>query len=187
MFHRCATERSTNMHLSRSCMAMLLSLVFLTGLAGCGQASSDKTSNLGAGAGAGEQPIPRQGLSPRTDRVASATPAASSLSLTLGYGPAAASGKGIIPGVEGPAGAPVQPTKPTDELDPLVVPAWITKDLDSPDVGTRLRALETWAQSAPPGAVDPLILALDNTDERVRTRAMELIEQDWARTADSEQ
>ena len=51
----------------------------------------------------------------------------------------------------------------------------------------RLRALETWAQSAPPGAVDPLILAFEDKDERVRARAMELIEQDWARTAETEQ
>jgi len=72
-------------------------------------------------------------------------------------------------------------------LEPLVVPAWIAKDLESPDVGTRLRALDTWVQSAPPGAADPLILALENKDERVRARAMELIEQDWARAADAEQ
>jgi hypothetical protein len=72
-------------------------------------------------------------------------------------------------------------------VDALIVPAWIAKELDSPDVGTRLRALETWAQSAPPGAVDPLILAFEDKDERVRARAMELIEQDWARAADAEQ
>jgi HEAT repeat protein len=63
----------------------------------------------------------------------------------------------------------------------------MAKELDSPDVDTRLRALETWAQSAPPGAVDPLIAALDDNDERVQARAIELIDQDWARTADAEQ
>jgi hypothetical protein len=68
----------------------------------------------------------------------------------------------------------------------LVVPDWIAKELNSPDVSARLRALETWAQSAPPGAVDPLILAYEDKDERVRARAMELIEQAWAREADSE-
>jgi hypothetical protein len=62
----------------------------------------------------------------------------------------------------------------------------MVKELNSPDVGTRLRALETWAQSAPPGSVDPLILAYEDKDERVRARAMELIEQDWARAADAE-
>jgi hypothetical protein len=63
----------------------------------------------------------------------------------------------------------------------------MAKELDSPDVAIRLRALETWAQSAPPGSIDPLILAYEDKDERVRARAMELIEQDQARTADAEQ
>jgi hypothetical protein len=67
------------------------------------------------------------------------------------------------------------------------VPAWMAKELESPDVATRLRALEMWAQSAPPGAVDPLILAYEDKDERVRARAMELIEQDLARSANAEQ
>jgi len=62
----------------------------------------------------------------------------------------------------------------------------MAKELDSPDVGVRLHALETWVQSAPPGEVDPLILAYKDKDERVRARAMELIEQDWARAADAE-
>ena len=63
----------------------------------------------------------------------------------------------------------------------------MAKELDSPDAGVRIRALETWVQSAPPGSIDPLILAYEDKDERVRARAMELIEQDWARTADAEQ
>jgi hypothetical protein len=96
-------------------------------------------------------------------------------------------GNRTVPGGDSPSAAPVPSTKSADSLDGLVVPEWIAKELDSPDVGTRLRALETWAQSAPPGAVDPLILAFEDKDERVRARAMELIEQDWARSADSEQ
>ena len=62
----------------------------------------------------------------------------------------------------------------------------MAKELNSPDVGVRLRALETWVQSAPPGAVDPLILAYKDKDERVRARAMELIEEDWAREPEAE-
>mgnify|MGYP007103846413 FL=1 len=70
-------------------------------------------------------------------------------------------------------------------MDALVIPAWIAKDLNSPDVDTRLRALETWVLIAPVGSIDPLKLAyMNNDDERVRTRAMELIQQDWARAAD---
>ena len=68
----------------------------------------------------------------------------------------------------------------------LVVPEWMAPKLNSPNVRVRLRALETWAQSAPPGAVDPLILAFEDKDERVRARAQQLIEQDWARKAEAE-
>ncbi len=98
-----------------------------------------------------------------------------------------ASGKGTAPVGDSPQAIPVSASKPAAVLEPLVVPAWIAKDLESPDVGTRLRALDKWVQTAPPGADDPLILALDNKDERVRARAMELIEQNWARAADAEQ
>ena len=68
-------------------------------------------------------------------------------------------------------------------MDVLVVPVWIAKDLASPDVDTRLRALEIWMLTAPVGSIDPLILAFENDEERVRARAMELIEQDWSRAA----
>lgn len=106
--------------------------------------------------------------------------------LASGNETAAVSGKGPVLGGDSPQAVPVSSSKPEDVLEPLVVPAWMAKELDSPDIGVRLRALETWAQSAPPGAVDPLILAYKDKDERVRARAMELIEQDWARAADAE-
>jgi hypothetical protein len=67
------------------------------------------------------------------------------------------------------------------------VPAWIAKDLASPDVGARLQALDTWVMFAPTGSIDPLIMAYEDNDDRVRARAMELIEQDWARTAEAGQ
>ena len=35
-------------------------------------------------------------------------------------------------------------------------------------------ALEAWAREAPPGAVDPFILAFEDKDERVRARAQQL-------------
>ncbi len=115
------------------------------------------------------------------------TQAAAPVPLVSGNKTDSVAGNGIVPGGGNPSATPVPSTKSADSLSALVVPAWMAKELDSPDVGTRLRALETWAQSAPPGAVDPLILAFEDKDERVRARAMELIEQDWARTADAEQ
>ena len=42
------------------------------------------------------------------------------------------------------------------------------------------------AREAPAGAIDPFILAFEDKDERVRTRAQQLIEQDWARRAEEE-
>ena len=39
-------------------------------------------------------------------------------------------------------------------------------------------------QQAQTGAVDPLILALEDEDERVQARALELIEQDWMQAAE---
>lgn len=62
---------------------------------------------------------------------------------------------------------------------PLVVPAWMATALASPDVAVRLQALDRWGQQGRIGSVDPLMLALNDPDERVRTRALALIEQDW--------
>lgn len=172
----------------RSCLAMLLSLMFVAGLAACGPASSDNAPSRESRASVGGPPLSKQGLSPGNNPLTPAAQAASALPLTLGNKTGAMAGKGTVPVGDRPQAVPVSSsTKPADALDPLVVPEWMAKDLDSPDVGTRLRALDTWVQSAPPGADDPLILALENNDERVRARAMELIEQNWARAADSEQ
>lgn len=64
--------------------------------------------------------------------------------------------------------------------DRLVVPDWMAKDLASPDAQVRLKAVDRWAQQAPTGSVDPLIQALEDKDEQVQARALELIVQDWA-------
>lgn len=66
----------------------------------------------------------------------------------------------------------------------LVDPAWMAKELDSPDVRVRLRALDRWGQQAPTRSMDLLLLALEDEDERVQARALALIEQDeqdWVR------
>lgn len=46
------------------------------------------------------------------------------------------------------------------------------------------RDVDHWRQQAPTGAVDPLILALEDENEWVQLRALELIEQDWAQAAE---
>lgn len=177
-------ERFEDMPPSQSHLTLVLCMMLLTGLAGCGQASPEKAPSLESRAGV--PPPSKQGPSAGKNLLIPVTPEAAPVPLASGNKTDNVAGNGTVPGGDSPSAAPVPSTKSADSLDGLVVPAWIAKELDSPDVGTRLRALETWAQSAPPGAVDPLILAFEDKDERVRARAMELIEQDWARSADSE-
>jgi len=47
-------------------------------------------------------------------------------------------------------------------------------------------AEQGFSREALPGSVDPLILAFEDKDERVRARAQQLIEQDWARKTEAE-
>ena len=179
-------EQSEDMRPSRSRLALLLSLTLLAGLVGCGQTSSDKAPSLESRASVGGPPLSKQGPSPGNNPLTPVTPAASPVPLASGDKPGIPSGKEIVTGGERPLAVPAPSSQPADSVDALVVPAWMAKELDSPDAGVRIRALETWVQSAPPGAIDPLILAYEDKDERVRARAMELIEQDWARAADAE-
>ena len=178
-------ERSEDMHPSRPCLlcprlALLLSLMLLVGLAGCGPASSDNAPSLGPNASVGGPSLSKQGPSPRNDAF---TTAASPLPLALVNGTGSASGTERVPGGESPHAVPVLSSEPGHPVDGLVVPEWMAQKLNSPKVRVRLQALETWAQSAPPGAIDPLILAFEDKDERVRVRAQQLIEQEWARQA----
>jgi hypothetical protein len=168
---------------SRSCLAMLVTLMLLTGLAGCGPASSDNAPTIGARANVDVPPLFQQGSFPRNDPF---IPSANPLSRTTGNETGSATGKGTVTGGESLLAVSASSTKPADTLDPLVVPAWMAKELDSPDARVRLRALETWVKSAPQGAVDLLLLAYEDKDERVRARAMELIEQAWARETEAE-
>ena len=143
-------------------LSALLCLALLTGLPGCGPAPSDQAahgeSHASLGGPSESPPVSQPSPSSPHDPVplaASPSPLAS----------------GRSPG--GPSEA-----RPAE---PLGVPAWMANDLDSPDVRVRLQALDRWGQQAPTGAVDPLLLALEDEDEGVQARALALIEQDWVR------
>lgn len=167
-----------------------MSLMFLAGLAGCGPASTDNAPTLGSGASQGEPTLSQKNQPPRTDPFASGarSATASPVPLASENGTGSEPGKGKGPVGDSPKTAAASSTKPVNPIDALVIPEWIAKDLNSPDVATRLRALNTWVLTAPVGSIDPLILAYGtDDDERVQARAMELIEQDWARAADREQ
>lgn len=64
--------------------------------------------------------------------------------------------------------------------DKLVLPIWMAQALDAPDVSVRLRALDKWATLGADASIDPLVVALDDDNDDVRKKAMELIEQHWA-------
>ena len=176
--HLSAHPSRPSLHLLCPRLALLLSLMLLAGLSGCGPASSDNAPNLGPRASVAGPPPSEQSPSPRKDPL---TPTANPVPLAPVNMAGATSGGET--GKNSPPELPVPSPKPADSGDTSVMPAWMAKELESPDIGTRLRALETWVKSAPPGSVDPLITAYyENKDERVRARAMELIEQDWVRT-----
>jgi hypothetical protein len=151
------------MRLSVLHLAWLLGVMFLAGPFGCGPSSPSDPANVDSHAGmAGPSPseqAPVLGNAPRT-------PAASPLSLA----------SGLTPADHGEA-------RPAE---PLVVPDWMAKDLASSDVHVRLDALDRWVQQGRTGAVDPLLLALHDPDERVQARALALIEQDWVRAQAAE-
>jgi HEAT repeat protein len=57
----------------------------------------------------------------------------------------------------------------------------MAQSLASPEVQVRLKALDLWAQQGPEAPLDPLVVALDDEDEQVRAKAMELFERAWVR------
>jgi hypothetical protein len=158
-------ERSEAMRPAHPCvrlsvlhLAWVLSLMVLVGLSGCGPASPSDPANV-------ESHTAKAGASPSEQAPVSSsaptTQTASPVSLASSRSPADHS-----------------EARPAE---PLVVPAWMVKELDSPDVRVRLRALDAWVQQEQTGSVDPLLLAMEDEDERVQARALALIEQDWVR------
>ena len=145
----------------------LLTLALLAALAGCGPASSGNAPNLEPGASV---------AGPGNRSEASGTGRAARTLPTVASSPAPLAPR-LSPGNQGEA-RPEQP---------LGMPAWMAKDLDSPEVPGRLRALETWAQQPRTGAIDPLLLAVDDPDERVRAKAFALLDDDWARELAAEE
>ena len=168
-----SSERSKDMLSLHPCMrrryprlALLLGLLLLVGPSGCGPAPSDNAPRLEPRASLGGpselQPISQHTPSPRTDPF---TPAASPVPLAA---PSAAN--------HAPATAAQEEPAP----EQMVLPTWIAQALNAPEVSVRLRALDAWAQQGAHASLDPLIVALDDEDEDVQTKAIEIIERYWA-------
>jgi hypothetical protein len=144
------------------CLAFAMAQVSLiAGLAGCGAAPSDNSPPLerraSLGGPAKAQPVSQL---PPPSRADPGTPAASPALLASGRSPEAH--------VEAHPGEPLP-----------VVPDWMGTALRSPEVRVRLQALDRWEQQAPTGSIDPVIAALNDEDEEVQTKAIEILERHW--------
>jgi hypothetical protein len=133
------------------CLAWFLGLMLLAGLSGCGPAASDHAPNPESRASLNDPFTP--GASPGP---LDAFPASN-------YAP-----------------APAAQEEPAPLPEYLDLPSWIAQALDAPEVSVRLQALDTWAQQGAQAPLDPLVVALDDEDDDVRTKAMEIIDQQWA-------
>jgi len=121
---------------SRPCHRLLCPhlLLLLAGLAGCGPASSDNAPGVELRASVSKPPLSEQGPAPGINPLTPVT--------------AATANPGSLASENG-----------TGAVDGLVEPARMANELASPNV-----ALETWEPSASPGAVDPLIQALNDKE-----------------------
>jgi hypothetical protein len=141
-------------------LAWIMGLICLAGLSGCGPAPSDHAPNSESRASLGA-PSEWQPVSPHAPSVSNDP-----------FTPAAFPASNYVP-------APAAQEEPAPLPEYLDLPSWIAQALDAPEVSVRLQALDTWAQQGAQAPLDPLVVALDDEDDDVRTKAMEIIEQQW--------
>jgi hypothetical protein len=189
--------------LSRRYLTVLLSLMFLAGLAGCGPASPDKAQNLGSSASVGGSPLSKQDLSPRSGAEQGPSPrtgpftttaspqalAAGPKSLASGNGAGSVSGKWTLTGGSnniqgsGQLFVPADNSYNEDDKTPIRVipnvPDTIAKGLTSPDASARLQALNYWGKPENKAPLEPLYEAVEDEDPAVRAKATEIIERHW--------
>lgn len=155
---------NTGRHLSPLCslvplphLAWLLSTVLIAGLWGCGPAASERTTNQ----------APRANVSMWSQPQPTVQPAPLPISVVL-----------YVPPASNLAPAPTAQEEPP-QPEQLIMPAWIAQALEDPDVSVRLLALDKLAKQGSQAPLEPLIVALDDEDDDVRTKAMAIIEQNW--------
>lgn len=148
-------------------LAWFLGLMFLAGLSGCGPAPSDHAPNPESRASMGApsewQPVSHSTSVINDPFTSGASPVPLATFPASNYEP-----------------APAAQEEPAPLPEYLDLPSWIAQALDAPEVSVRLQALDTWAQQGAQAPLDPLVVALDDEDDDVRTKAMEIIEQQWA-------
>jgi hypothetical protein len=158
-------EKSETMHSSPPCLALLLSLMLLAGLSGCGSASSDNPPNPTSRANVSETPISKQETSPGNNRLTPVTQATSPLPLASVNGTGSTLGTGTVPA--------------HDKLPVFGIPESIANDLGSPDARVRLQAMNHWESQGTQAPLDLLFAAMDDEDEVVRRKATAIIERYW--------
>jgi hypothetical protein len=158
-------------HLSPPCslvplphLAWLLSPMLITGLWGCGPAASEHTTNQ----------APRANVSMWSQPQPIVPPASLPVSVVL-----------HVPPRSNLAPAPTEQEEPP-QPEQLIMPVWIAQALEDPDASVRLRALNKLAQQGSQAPLEPLIVALDDEDDGVRTKAMAIIEQNWGAEQEGE-
>lgn len=160
-------------------LALLLSLMCLAGMAGCGPASDNAPSLVSSATVAGP-PLAQKSQAPRSDPAAQV---ASPMPLASDNQSSSASIRGGTSGVDSSSQGDRLQSQPTDTPNsksvPLI-PESIIKDLNSPDARVRLQAMSHWGSKETTAPLDPLFEALDDEDPAVQAKAIEIIERYWA-------
>ena len=166
-------ERPEDMRPLRPCLCLLcprlgllVSLMLLAGLAGCGPASSDNAPSLESRASVSGPSVSKQSPLPGNNPLTPVSQAVSPVALASVNGTGSASGVGTVPG--------------GDKLPVPSIPDSIAKDIGSPDARTRYRALDHWEAKDSKAPLDPVFEAMEDEDEAVRAKATAIVEKHWA-------
>jgi hypothetical protein len=138
--------------------------ISLVGISACGPAAPDHSPSLEARASL-SMPSKSQSVTqhPWAQGNSLSTPAASTVAPAVS--------------IDKPATAQEAPAPLPEHLS---LPIWIAQALDAPEASVRIQALDMWAQQGAQAPLDPLVVALDDENDDVRTKAMSIIEQHWA-------
>src|SRR5262249_48929802 len=101
------------------------------------------------------------------------------ISILYGCGPAASNNPVAIGSEQSTIASPSGQGKAMPVASSSDLPEWMQSALKDPDPEVRLKALEKWFEHNQSG-VGPAMLVINDPDERVRAKAMLIIERAWA-------
>ena len=149
-------DRAADLRPSRPSLPLFLSMMLLTGLTGCGPASSDNAPSVGPRASVSESPP--------------ASPAQEDKQISKPAG---------TPAADTPNSKTDRPNRLPTPLTPEMLDS-VAKDLDSPYASIRLSALKHWEANGTTAPLDLVFDALQDENEAVREKATEIITQRFA-------